>query len=68
MKWGWFVGENPKAGRKKLKLYKHALTVFMLTLGVLSLLAFIKIGLENRAMEKPHSASITTTVVKAVAS
>ena len=70
LKWGWFNGSNPKEGRKKLKLYKHALTLFMLTLGVLSLAAFIKIGLENKAMEKQvehtHSTYITTTLKKAV--
>lgn len=66
LKWGWFTGENPKEGRKKLKIYKHALTIFMLTLGVLSLLAFIKIGLENKAkmIEKPHASFITTTISK----
>lgn len=71
LKWGWFLGENPKEGRKKLKLYKHLLTIFMLTLGVLSLAAFIKIGLENRALEtsvdKAHtSISITKTLTREV--
>lgn len=60
IKWGWFVGKNPKQGRKKLKMYKHALTVFMLTLGILSLLAFMKIGLENKTKNTPHA---TSTVV-----
>ncbi|MCH9813118.1 MAG: fumarate reductase cytochrome b subunit [Epsilonproteobacteria bacterium] len=61
LKWGWFLGDNPKEGRKKLKVYKHALTVFMLVLGILSLLSFIKIGLENRALESekiPHTSSL----------
>lgn len=57
IKWGWFVGRNAKEGRRKLKIYKHLLTVFMLTLGVLSLLAFIKIGLENKEKKIPHTAS-----------
>ncbi len=72
LKWGWFLGDTPKKGRKKLKLYKHALTIFMLTLGVLSLAAFIKIGLENRSLEKPvektHTSSVITTYPKAVLS
>ena len=68
LKWGWFLGDNPKKGRKKLKFYKHALTIFMLTLGILSLLAFIKIGMENRAMEKPHNTSMISTVEKVVSS
>lgn len=68
LKWGWFNGSNPKEGRKKLKAYKQALTIFMLTLGLLSLAAFIKIGLENQANEKPveHSSYISTTLIKAV--
>ncbi len=71
LKWGWFLGKDPRAGRKRMKMYKHALTIFMLTLGTLSLMAFIKIGLENRAMEKQsidraHSFYKTTTLNKAV--
>lgn len=70
LKWGFFLGEDPREGRKRMRMYKHALTVFMLTLGILSLLAFIKIGLENKAteqsIERSHSSSITTTISKAV--
>jgi len=71
LKWGWFVGKNPKEGRKKLKFYKHLLTIFMLTLGILSLAAFIKIGLENQALEKStdkvhHSMMHTVTLSKEV--
>ena len=72
LKWGWFLGDTPKKGRKKLKFYKHALTVFMLTLGILSLAAFIKIGLENRSLEKPiektHTSCVATTYSKGVLS
>ena len=72
LKWGWFLGDTPQKGRKKLKFYKHALTVFMLTLGILSLAAFIKIGLENRSLEKPiantHASSVLTTYHKVVLS
>ena len=45
IKWGWFEGKDAKKSRKKLKTYKWALTVFFLALGLLSLAAYIKIGL-----------------------
>ncbi|MEA1880068.1 MAG: fumarate reductase cytochrome b subunit [Campylobacterota bacterium] len=63
LKWGWFVGKSPKEGRKKLKLYKHVLTVFMLTLGILSLLAFIKIGLENKAKNPQITTHISSILM-----
>jgi fumarate reductase subunit C len=48
VKWGWFEGKDPKQSRKRLKRAKIWVTVFFLTLGVLSLAAYIKIGLEHR--------------------
>lgn len=48
VKWGWFEGANAKETRKKLKKAKIYVTVFFMTLGVLSLAAYIKIGLEHR--------------------
>jgi fumarate reductase subunit C len=47
IKWGWFDGDDPKATRKKLKLYKKALTAFFLILGFATLAAYMKIGYEN---------------------
>ncbi|AXH16060.1 succinate dehydrogenase/fumarate reductase cytochrome b subunit [Malaciobacter mytili LMG 24559] len=47
MKWGWFDGENPKETRAKLLKVKKILSFVFLTLGVVTLLAYIKIGLEN---------------------
>jgi fumarate reductase subunit C len=49
VKWGWFEGRNAKESRKKLKRGKIYVTVFFLALGVLSLAAYIKIGIEHRA-------------------
>ncbi len=49
IKWGWFDGKDPKANRKKLKKFKWAITAFFMTLGLLSLAAYIKIGLEHKA-------------------
>lgn len=48
VKWGWFEGKDAKQSRKKLKRAKIWVTVFFLTLGVLSLAAYIKIGIEHR--------------------
>lgn len=60
IKWGWFEGKNAKKSRKKLKIYKWFITVFFLTLGLLSLAAYIKIGLAHQEHkgERYHPASI----------
>lgn len=47
VKWGWFEGRDPEATRRNLKRAKWVMTVFFLTLGLLSLAAYIKIGLEH---------------------
>ncbi|HSO07884.1 MAG TPA: fumarate reductase cytochrome b subunit [Pelomicrobium sp.] len=48
VKWGWFGGKDPDATRKRLSMFKWALTVFFLVLGLLTLAAYYKIGWENR--------------------
>jgi fumarate reductase subunit C len=48
VKWGWFMGKNPNAARKRMKALKWALTLFWLTLGLLTLGAYMKIGWEHR--------------------
>jgi fumarate reductase subunit C len=47
VKWGWFDGKSPKQTRANLKKAKWVVTVFFLTLGLLSLAAYIKIGIEH---------------------
>jgi len=47
VKWGWFEGSDAKKTRKNLKKLKWAITAFFLILGTLTLLAYLKIGLEN---------------------
>ncbi|MDH3451835.1 MAG: fumarate reductase cytochrome b subunit [Gammaproteobacteria bacterium] len=47
-KWGWLQGHDADATRRKLKLAKWVLTVFFLILGLLTLAAYIKIGIEHR--------------------
>ena len=48
VKWGWFEGEDAKISRKKLKTVKWAITAFFLVLGLLTLVAYVKIGYEHR--------------------
>lgn len=56
LKWGWFEGKDAKKSRVNLRRYKYAITIFFLTLGLLTLAAYIKIGIEhqNRAGERYH--------------
>lgn len=48
VKWGWFDGADPRATRAKLKKFKYALSVFMIALGLMTLIAFMKIGFEQK--------------------
>jgi len=47
VKWGWFEGSDPARSRMWLQRFKWALTVFLVTLGLLTLAAYIKIGIEH---------------------
>ena len=47
VKWGWFEGKDPAATRKNLKRLKWALSVFFIVLGLATLAAYIKIGIEH---------------------
>jgi fumarate reductase subunit C len=48
MKWGWFEGRDPDAGRTRLATLLSWLTVLFLALGLLTLAAYLKIGWEQR--------------------
>lgn len=48
VKWGWFEGKNPKKNRKILQKLRNILIVFFLTLGLLSIATYVKIGLEHK--------------------
>ena len=54
VKWGVLLGKDPKTSRKRLHQAKWGLTIFFLALGLLTLSAYIKIGIEhaNKAGEK----------------
>ena len=47
VKWGWLEGKDPAASRARLKTAKWALTVFFLALGLATLAAYVKIGIEH---------------------
>jgi fumarate reductase subunit C len=47
MKWGWFAGATPDLTRKRLRTLKWTLTAFFMVLGLASLAAYIKIGIEH---------------------
>lgn len=48
VKWGWLEGKDSKRSRRNLKRAKWALTAFFLALGLLTLAAYIKIGIDHR--------------------
>jgi fumarate reductase subunit C len=47
LKWGWFEGGDPLETRRKLRRFKWAITAFFLVLGVATLAAYMKIGIEH---------------------
>ena len=66
IKWGWFEGKDPKASRKKLKTYKWVVTVFFLTLGLLSLAAYIKIGIAHKDQAGQKYVPVSMIVEKGI--
>ena len=47
LKWGWFAGADPSATRRRLRGFKWTITVFFLALGLATLVAYIRIGIEH---------------------
>ena len=47
VKWGWFAGAHADAIRRRLKALKWAMTAFFLVLGLATLAAYVKIGIEH---------------------
>jgi len=60
VKWGWLASADPNATRRRLKALKWAITVFFLALGLATLAAYVKIGVEHadRAGERYVPASV----------
>jgi len=47
VKWGWFDGSDPGRTRTRLVRLKWGITVFLLTLGAMTLAAYMRIGIEH---------------------
>ena len=47
VKWGWFQGTNAERSRRNLQRLKWAITVFLISLGLATLAAYMKIGMEH---------------------
>jgi fumarate reductase subunit C len=56
LKWGWFEGDGSDAAgtRRKLRVFKWALTGFFLVLGLLTLAAYMKIGIDHAPFYGEH--------------
>ncbi len=48
LKWGWFADRHGHMDRRRLTRIKWGLTAFFLTLGLMTLAAYMKIGYEHR--------------------
>jgi fumarate reductase subunit C len=44
IKWGWFDAANPDLGRRRLLRAKHGLSAFFITLGLVTLAAYVDLG------------------------
>lgn len=64
VKWGWFEGANAKETRAKLTKVKWAITSFFLVLGLLTLAAYLKIGIEH--LDNAGSRYHPTAMVKMI--
>ncbi len=63
LKWGWFEGSDAAVTRRRLKAFKWAITVFFLALGLATLAAYIKIGVEHApAYGEPYVPAAVTAV------
>jgi fumarate reductase subunit C len=47
LKWGWFESADPARTRRRLRVLKWTLTAFFLILGLATLAAYMKIGIEH---------------------
>lgn len=58
LKWGWFADPDPRATRRRLRTLKWTLTTFVIVLGLATLAAYMRIGIEHagRYGERYHPA------------
>jgi fumarate reductase subunit C len=69
LKWGWFEGGDPLATRRRLRIGKTCFSVFFLGLGLVTLLAYVQLGIAHadKAGERyvPAKAVTKTAAAKA---
>jgi fumarate reductase subunit C len=54
LKWGWFEGADPVQTRRRLRAFKWVITAFFLLLGLATLAAYMKIGIEHAPFYGQH--------------
>ncbi|WP_079433215.1 fumarate reductase cytochrome b subunit [Zoogloea sp. LCSB751] len=47
LKWDWLPGRDPVAGRRRLRALKTAFSLFFIALGLVSLLAYVRLGIAH---------------------
>lgn len=65
LKWGWFAADKPNISRRRLRWVKHGMSAFFITLGLVTLMAYIDLGREHadRAGER-YVPSATSAVAQ----
>lgn len=63
IKWGWFSSSRPNTDRRRLRMAKHLLSAFFITLGLLTLSAYISLGRAHaeHAGERYTPAAVSAT-------
>lgn len=47
LKWGWLEGRDPAASRRRLRWAKTGMSVFFISLGLVTLLAYVQLGIAH---------------------
>jgi len=47
LKWGWFAGSDSQRARRRLRTLKWSMTVFFVALGLATLGAYVRIGMQH---------------------
>lgn len=68
IKWGWFEGDDPRRTRRMLVRLKWGIIAFLLTLGLMSLAAYMRIGIEHADRVGERYEPGTTASVEALES
>ncbi len=56
VKWQWFTGADPDAGRARLKTFKWVLTAVLLALGLATMAAYLQIGAARSGLDATQRA------------